>query len=124
MPGLWVILGDFNMILRANKKSNSNINRTMMGKFWRFMDDHELKEPCLHGRTFTWSNERNDPTFTKIDRVLVSVDWELIHPEQLLQALSTRVSDHAPLHLSTSVHFFHKKRFRFEVFWTKMEGFE
>lgn len=61
---------------------------------------------------------------TKIDRVLVSVEWELAHPEHLLQALSSGISDHALLHLSTSAHLYHKKRFRFEVFWTKLEGFD
>ncbi|KAE8766450.1 hypothetical protein D1007_43286 [Hordeum vulgare] len=72
--GLWVLVGDFNMILWATEKNNTNINRGMMGKFQRFVDDHELKELYTHGRTFTWSNERNDPNLIKIDRVLVLVD--------------------------------------------------
>ena len=46
------------------------------------------------------------------------------HPDKLLQALSSSVSDHAPLHLTTSMHFFPKKRFRFELYWTKLEGFD
>ncbi|XP_073367993.1 uncharacterized protein [Aegilops tauschii subsp. strangulata] len=71
-----------------------------------------------------WSNERTVPTLTKIDRVLISIDWELENPSYLLQALSTGVSDHAPLHLSMSANFCPKKRFRFELFWTRMEGFE
>ncbi|KAE8777808.1 hypothetical protein D1007_49394 [Hordeum vulgare] len=61
---------------------------------------------------------------TKIDRVLVSVDWELSFPDCLLQALLTNISDHVPLHLSTSVPFCSKKRFRFELYWTKLDGFE
>lgn len=52
------------------------------------------------------------------------MEWELAHPENLLQALSSGVSDHAPSHLSTSAHMYHKKRFRFEVFWTKLDGFD
>lgn len=123
-PGPWMVLGDFNMILRASEKNNSNLNRGMMNKFRRFVDDNELKELYMHGRRFTWSNEREEPTLTKIDQVLVSVDWDLEHTESLLQALSTGVSDHAPLHLTTSAPFFQKKRFRFELFWTKFEGFE
>src|SRR4051812_34860682 len=55
----------------------------------------------MHGRRFTWTNERDNPVMTKIDRVLVSVDWELNRPDVLLQALSTNISDHAPLHLTT-----------------------
>ena len=78
----------------------------------------------MHGRRFTWTNERDNPVMTKIDRVLVSVDWELNHPDVLLQALSTNISDHAPLHLTTSAPFCHKRRFRFEMYWTKLEGFE
>ncbi|XP_073355350.1 uncharacterized protein [Aegilops tauschii subsp. strangulata] len=119
-----MLLGDFNMILRAAEKSNNNLNRTMMNRFRQFVDDQELKEMYMHGQKFTWSNERTVPTLTKIDRVLISVDWELENPSYLLQALSTRVSDHAPLHLSTSANFCPKKRFRFELFWNRMEGFE
>lgn len=122
-PGPWMVLGDFNMILRASEKSYDHINRAMMNRFRSFVDDHELKELYMHGRMFTWSNKRNAPTFTKIDRVLVSVEWELSHPDHLLQALSTGVSNHAPLHLSTNALLHHKKRFRFEIFWTNLEGF-
>ncbi|XP_073363332.1 uncharacterized protein [Aegilops tauschii subsp. strangulata] len=95
-----------------------------MGKFRDFVDDHELKEMYMHGRRFTWSNERDTPTLTKIDRILISVDWELDNAEYLLQALSTGVSDHAPLLLTTSVGFCPKRRFRFELFSTRLDGFE
>lgn len=82
--GPWLIIGDFNLILHASNKSNSLIDRRMMGRFKRFVDDHALKELFLHCRQFTWSNEREVPTLTKIDQALVSVDWELDHPEGLL----------------------------------------
>ena len=80
----------------------------------------------LHQTRGCWSNERDTPTLTKIDRILVPVDWDLGHPDKLLQALSSSVSDHAPLHLITtrSMHFCPKKRFRFELYWTKLEGFD
>ena len=119
-----MVLGDFNMILRASEKNNANLNRSMMGKFRAFVDNNELKEVYMHGRRFTWSNERESPTMTKIDRVLVSVDWELANPDCLLQALSSGVSDHAPLHLHAAAMFCPKKRFRFELYWTKLDGFE
>lgn len=122
--GPWMILGDFNMILRASEKNNTNLNRSTMGKFRTFVDNNELKEVYMNGRRFTWSNERDTPTMTKIDRVLVSVDWELENPDCLLQALSSGVSNHAPLHLHTAAMFYPKKRFRFELCWTKLEGFD
>ncbi|XP_073362867.1 uncharacterized protein [Aegilops tauschii subsp. strangulata] len=119
-----MVLDDFNMILRANEKSNTNINHTMMNKFRSFVDSNELKELYMHGRRFTWSSERENPTLTRIDRVLVSVDWEMAWLDFLLQALSTSVSDHAALHITTSAAFCPKKRFRFETFWPKLEGLE
>lgn len=119
-----MVLGDFNMILRADEKSDNNLNRRIMRRFKEFVDDCELKEPYMHGRRFTWSNEREQPVLTKIDRVFVSVDWELSYPDVLLQALSTNIFYHSPLHLTTSVPFCAKKRFHFEMYWLKLEGFE
>ena len=69
-----MLLGDFNMILRAPEKKNTNINWRMINSFKLFVDDMELKEPYMHGRHFTWMNDRDCPTLTKIDHVLVSVD--------------------------------------------------
>ncbi|XP_073355144.1 uncharacterized protein [Aegilops tauschii subsp. strangulata] len=122
-PGPWMAVGDFNMILNALDKNNSLLDRRMMGHFKRFVDDNALKELFLHGRRFTWSNERENPTMTKIDRALVSVDWELAYPECLLQALSTNTSDHCPLFLSMEDQLQPRKRFRFELFWVKLDGF-
>lgn len=33
-----------------------------MSRFWRFLDDLELREHDLHGWRYTWSNERRQPT--------------------------------------------------------------
>lgn len=57
-PGPWLLVGDYNLIYAAEDKNNTNLNRRLMGKFCRFVDDLELKELHLHGRKFTWSNER------------------------------------------------------------------
>ena len=54
----WMIAGDFNLILDATDKNNLNLNRRNMGRFRRFVDEMELKDVPLHGRYFTWSNER------------------------------------------------------------------
>jgi hypothetical protein len=77
----------------------------------------------MHDRLYTWSNEREVPTMSKIDRCLVSTDWDLNHPDNMLQALSSAVSDHAPMHLSLNAVHIPKRRFRFELAWTKLEGF-
>jgi len=71
----WMIAGDFNLILDATDKNNLNLKRRNMGRFRRFVDEMELKDVPLHGRYFTWSNERENATLEKLDRVLVTVDW-------------------------------------------------
>jgi hypothetical protein len=61
---------------------------------------------------------------SRIDRCLVSVDWDLQNADALLQALSSSASDHAPLHLSLGASFRPCRRFRFEMYWLKLEGFD
>ena len=54
----------------------------------------------------------------------VSIDWEHLFSDSFLGALPSTAFDHCPLLLSTVFHFGAKKNFRFESFWTKIEGFE
>ncbi|KQK00265.2 hypothetical protein BRADI_3g48665v3, partial [Brachypodium distachyon] len=96
-PGPWAILGDFNLIVNPEDKSNSRIHPRMMGRFRRVLADLDLKELYLAGRRYTWSNERDSPTLERLDRVFTSVDWEGMFPAAFLSALSTDTSDHAPL---------------------------
>jgi hypothetical protein len=112
------------MILRTSEKSNDNLDRTMMARFREFINSMELREIYLYGRLFTWSNGRETPTITKIDRAFVLIDWELNNPDSMLHAMSSLVSDHVPLHISMSAKFRPQKRFMFELFWLKLDGFE
>lgn len=57
IPEKWLVIGDFNLILQAQDKSNTNLIRRMMGEFRSVLDDLEMKELKLQGRRFTWSND-------------------------------------------------------------------
>lgn len=96
----------------------------MMGRFRKLIDDLALKEIPLHGRTHTWSNQQDNPTLVKLDRVLCSVDWEDMYPNCLLQSVATDDSDHCPLLLGLQDNKPGKRRFHFEAFWPKFEGFQ
>ncbi|KAM3020904.1 hypothetical protein ACUV84_040901 [Puccinellia chinampoensis] len=122
--GLWTVAGDFNLILNAEDKNNSRLNRRIMGRFRRLVSDLELTEAPLIGRKYTWSNERDIPTLSRIDRWFCSSDWDADHPNCLLQALSSSLSDHCALQMSTNVNFSQKCRFHFESFWPKLPGFQ
>jgi hypothetical protein len=95
----------------------------MMGRFRWFLNDCELKEVYLHGRRYTWSNERETPTLVRLDRVFVTVAWEELHSRCMLRYLATVVADHCPLLLDCTTKSVGRKQFQFERFWRKLEGF-
>jgi hypothetical protein len=94
-----------------------------MGRFRRLINDLELKEAHLIGRHYTWSNGCEHPTMVRLDRWFLLVDWNDLFPDSSLHALSSSLSDHCPLLLSTATCVRAKRRFRFEPFWTKLDGF-
>jgi hypothetical protein len=93
-PGPWAVVGDFNLILDDTDKNNTRINRRNMSLFRRVVDSLELRDMYLHGRLYTWSNERSNPMLVKLDRLLASLDWEELFPYCFLEALSSDVSVH------------------------------
>ncbi|WVZ77498.1 hypothetical protein U9M48_025357 [Paspalum notatum var. saurae] len=122
--GPWAVIGDFNLILDPADKNNDRVNRASMRRFRRCVAELELQDLHLHGRAFTWSNERELPTLVRLDRALASLDWEERFPNAFLQALSSDASDHTPLLLQTNPGFTRKSRFHFETFWPKLDGFQ
>ena len=119
----WLCLGDFNLIVEARDKNNSNINRAHMRKFRRALDASELIEIRLQNRKYTWSNGQRNPTLVHLDRCFCNKDWEDVFPCLCLQAVSSSLSDHCPLLLCN--HHPHPRPavFRFEQFWVKAPGF-
>jgi hypothetical protein len=119
-----MVLGDFNLIASAAEKSNANINIKLLGEFRGLIQDLELVDYPILGRRFTWSNERDNATHTRIDRLRVSKEWDLAHPQfQLQLALaSSNMSDHCPLLLS-KMDRKHYSGFRLEAHWLKHEDF-
>ena len=122
-PGPWLLLGDFNLIVRTEDKNNGHVNRAMMGRFRRLINDLELSELPLLGRKYTWSNQQDSPTLVRLDRVLCSAHWEQMFPNCLLQSCATDGSDHCPLLLGMNDVQPGRARFHFETFWTKLDGF-
>uniref|UniRef100_A0A452YJM3 Endonuclease/exonuclease/phosphatase domain-containing protein n=2 Tax=Aegilops tauschii subsp. strangulata TaxID=200361 RepID=A0A452YJM3_AEGTS len=122
-PGPWMLCGDFNLILRDEDKNNGNLNRRMMGRFRRLVNDLALKEVYLNGRRFTWSNEQTPPTLVHLDRVFCTVDWEDAHGDCHLRCLASVVSDHCPLLLDCAPTHVAHRRFHFEDFWLRLDGF-
>jgi exonuclease III len=114
--GPMILCGDFNMIYQAADKSNDRLNLGSMRRFRRAIDDMQVDELYLHGRLFTWSNERRRPTMERIDRVFATVSWLELFPNHHLRSLSSDCSDHAPILLQLNSEPWVRPRFRFEAF--------
>lgn len=95
-----------------------------MGSFKATIDSLLLKEIRLNGRRFTWSNEQDNPTLTRIDRLLWTTEWELLFPSCFLQSLPSLMSDHTPLLLLGELQHNQNMNFRFENLCTRMDGFQ
>ena len=54
----------------------------------------DLRELELSGHRFTWANSLETSTFERLDRVLVSIDWEHKFPLATVQALTRDILDH------------------------------
>jgi exonuclease III len=65
------------------------------------IDSLDPRELEMSGRKFTWANSRRVPTYERLDRVLVSTEWEQNFPLVTVEALNSEISDHTPLLLST-----------------------
>lgn len=63
--GPWAVVGDFNLIYQDQDKNNTNLNRRMMGRFRRVINDLALHELHLNGRSFTWSNGWEDKFYDR-----------------------------------------------------------
>lgn len=120
----WIVCGDFNLVTEATDNNRGRANRRLMNKFKHTISSLALKDMPLQGRRYTWTNEQEDPTLVKLDRLFFSPEWEDLYPISDLLALSSSVSDHCPLLLTCSSSAPRSNRFRFEHFWTRIPGFK
>jgi hypothetical protein len=79
----------------------------------------------MTGRRFTWANYVEVPTYEKLDRILVTTDWEQKFPLAFVKALAPEISDHTPLLLDTEEpsHRENVRDFKFELAWMSRDGF-
>jgi hypothetical protein len=106
---------------------------------WPFLcnaiiDNLDLREVSMVGRQFTWANSLPDPTYEKLDRVLMDTDWEEKYPMVSVRALEhiERLSNDAPILLTTGIPKpLCKRPFNFDGFsvkdfmiWSRMFGID
>jgi hypothetical protein len=79
----------------------------------------------MSDRKFIWANSPAQPTYKKLDRILVAMDWEQKYPLSTVTALSRDISDHAPLFLDTRQNSLgsNYNQFKFKLGWLLRDGF-
>lgn len=83
------------------------------------MEQAGLGEIDLSCRSFTWCNDHENPTFEKLDRVVVNMEWEMHYPLAKMEAMARALSDHVPQLLDTGAGANNviNKPFTFELSW-------
>jgi hypothetical protein len=95
--------------------------------FSAVIDSLDLREISMVGRQFTWANSLPDPTYEKLNHVLMDTDWEDKYPMLSVRALERieKLSDHAPILLSTgNPQPPYKRPFKFKLGWLQRDGFQ
>lgn len=92
----WIIIGDFNIIREMSDTTGYNCNLGIMMEFNNFIADTNLIEALLRGKKYTWTSKRPVPTFSRLDRALLSCHWNSVGASFELTDLSATASDHTP----------------------------
>jgi exonuclease III len=114
----YIIGGDFN-ILRFSCEKNKKIHPNKYSDIFNaIINSNGLREIHSVGGCFTWSNGQSNPTLEKLDRVLMTKEWESLFPTMHIYKKPRDMSDHNPLVLITQQPYKTKSRiFRFELNW-------
>lgn len=72
----WCLFGDLNIIRYPSERLKCSLFSPVMFKFLDFIAKHSLVYLPLEGGVFTWFCDSSRPSMSRIDRVLVSTDWE------------------------------------------------
>ena len=94
-----------------------------MENFFEFIEELSLIDLPLEGGSYTWLSSSDQPSISRIDRVLVSHDWEDHYPDVTQWALPCPISDHFPILVEAGGILRGKCPFRFENMWLKTDGF-
>lgn len=113
----WILLGDFNLVRWYVDRSSELRGFALMTAFNSLISDLALQDIQLENRTYTWSNKRPSPSFSKLDRIMVTTEWTTSYPIIKMRAMDMLVSDHVPLILTCAKLQTKKSPLRIESFW-------
>ena len=119
----WCFGGDFNAVRFSSECSGSGPFSSAMVNFSDFISKQGLIDLPLEGGTFTWSNSREVALCSRLDRFLLSLDWEEHFSNIRQRRLQRLLLDHFPILLEGGNFQSDSWSFRFENTWLKANGF-
>ncbi|KAK1278128.1 hypothetical protein QJS04_geneDACA014820 [Acorus gramineus] len=94
----WILGGDFNEIHYSHEKIGGQSPHTRrMHRFNGCIANCRLQDMRTLGPLHTWSNNKENRIASKLDRVLVNLQWLQAHAHSFVQSLAPGLSDHSPL---------------------------
>ena len=99
----WCVGGDFNVVRFPSERSGSANFSSAMLRFSDFISEQSLFDLPLVGGNFTWSNSREVVASSRLDRFLLSADWEEKFPSVCQRHLPRLMSDHFPILLEGGI---------------------
>ena len=80
---LWIILGDFNLMRSQSDKNSDSFRQNEADAFNDMIHALALIDLPLLKKAYTWSNNRDQPTLQRIDRVFINQSWAKLSPTHL-----------------------------------------
>ena len=93
----WCYIGDFNIVRFPSERLGGSRLTPAIENFSEFIEELSLIDLPLEGGSYTWLSSSDQPSISRIDRVLVSHDWEDHYPDVTQRVLPRPISNHFPI---------------------------
>ncbi|KAL6336207.1 hypothetical protein AAG906_011089 [Vitis piasezkii] len=120
----WCLGGDFNVTLSQRERSSQGSLNGAMRRFAQVVDDLELLDLPLQRGVFSWSEGKNNQSWARLDRFLVTQSRLDLFRGVVQSRLPKPTSDHFPILLKGGGLRRGPSPFRFENMWLKVDGFK
>ncbi|XP_074315473.1 uncharacterized protein LOC141651673 [Silene latifolia] len=97
--GPWLVGGDFNAIMAINEIiGGAIITQAEMAPLAQVVQDCQLEDLGARGSFYTWTNKHEYCTkvYSRLDRVMVNVEWVDMFPDSYVHYLPEGLFDHCP----------------------------
>ena len=120
----WCLGGDFNAIRDPRERNREGSFTHSIRRFSQVTDELELKDISMQGGLFTWKGGPNYGRMARLDRFLITEEWDCQFGKVTQSILPRPISDHSPILLEGGTWLNGPSPFRFENIWLKVEGFK